>query len=58
MERGKRTMMWFSENCWYVVQTKPRNEGRAQYHLEREGIEILNPLMEAQSSKRGRSGTT
>jgi transcriptional antiterminator RfaH len=48
-------MMWFTENCWYVVQTKPRNEGRAQYHLEREGIETLSPLMEAQSSKRGRS---
>jgi transcriptional antiterminator RfaH len=48
-------MGWFSENCWYVVQTKPRNERRAQRSLEREGIETLNPLMEACSSKRGRS---
>ena len=48
-------MTWLSENCWYVVQTKPRNEQRAQYHLEREGIETLNPLMEAYSSKKGRS---
>jgi transcriptional antiterminator RfaH len=48
-------MNWFSENCWYVVQTKPRNEERAQYYLEKEGVETLNPLMEAHSSRRGRS---
>jgi len=48
-------MTWFSENCWYVVQTKPRNEGRAQFHLEREGIETLNPLMETYCSKGGKS---
>ena len=48
-------MEWLSENCWYVVQTKPRNERRAPHYLEREGIETLNPLMEAYSSKRGRS---
>ena len=32
--------------CWYVVQTKPRNENRALFHLTRAGIETLNPLME------------
>jgi transcriptional antiterminator RfaH len=48
-------MTWLNENCWYVVQTKPRNEGRAQYYLEREGIETLSPLMEAYTSRRGRS---
>ena len=48
-------MTWLTENCWYVVQTKPRNEQRAQYYLEREGIETLSPLMEACRSKRGRS---
>lgn len=51
-------MAWVSENCWYVVQTKPRNEGRAQYHLEREGIETLNPLMEKCRPNRGRSQRT
>jgi transcriptional antiterminator RfaH len=51
-------MNWLSENCWFVVQTKPRNEQRAQYYLEREGIEILNPLMEAYTSRRGRSSKT
>ncbi len=51
-------MMWLTENCWYVVQTKPRNEGRVQYYLEREGIETLTPLMEAYSSKGGRSSKT
>lgn len=51
-------MTWFSENCWYVVQTKPRNEGRAQFHLEREGIETLNPLMETYSSRGGKSTPT
>ena len=48
-------MEWLRENCWYVVQTKPSNEGRAQFYLDREGIETLNPLMEAYISKRGRS---
>jgi transcriptional antiterminator RfaH len=51
-------MTWLSENCWYVVQTKPRNEERAQFHLEREGIETLNPLMEAFRSRRGRARRT
>lgn len=55
---GKRNMTWFSKNCWYVVQTKPRNEERAQFHLDREGIETLSPLMEACSSKGGRSRMT
>jgi transcriptional antiterminator RfaH len=51
-------MQWLGQNCWYVVQTKPRNEERAQYHLRREGIETLNPLMEAYTSKGGRSSKT
>jgi transcriptional antiterminator RfaH len=51
-------MTWLSENCWYVVQTKPRNEERAQFHLEREGIETLNPLMEAFRSRGGRTRKT
>ena len=51
-------MTWLAENCWYVVQTKPSNEQRAQYYLEREGLETLNPLMEAYSSKRGGSSRT
>ena len=48
-------MTWLTENSWYVVQTKPRNEQRAQYYLEMEGVETLNPLMEAYRSKGGRS---
>lgn len=40
---------------WYVVQTKPRNEKRALFHLGRAGIETLNPLMETYTSRSGTS---
>ncbi|NIO05658.1 MAG: hypothetical protein GTN74_13955, partial [Proteobacteria bacterium] len=36
---------------WYVVQTKPKNERRALFHLGRAGIETLNPLMETYASR-------
>ena len=42
---------------WYVVQTKPRNEKRALFHLTRAGIETLNPLMENYRSRSGRPKT-
>jgi transcriptional antiterminator RfaH len=38
---------------WYVIQTKPRNENRALFHIERAGIETLNPLMENCRSRNG-----
>ena len=38
---------------WYVIQTKPRNEKRALFHITRAGIETLNPLMENCSSRSG-----
>jgi len=38
---------------WYVVQTKPKNENRALFHLARAGIETLNPLMETFASRKG-----
>ncbi len=40
---------------WYVVQTKPRNERRALFHLRRAGIETLSPLMETYASRIGGS---
>jgi len=40
---------------WYVVQTKPRNEKRALFHLTRACIETLNPLMESYTSRNGMS---
>ncbi len=40
---------------WYVVQTKPRNEKRAIFHLTRAGIETLNPLMETYTTRSGAS---
>ncbi|MBW2059247.1 MAG: hypothetical protein JRJ26_17300, partial [Deltaproteobacteria bacterium] len=42
------TMTDCSRTCrWYVVQTKPKNERRAIFHLGRAGIETLNPLIES-----------
>ena len=38
---------------WYVIQTKPRNEKRALFHITRAGIETLNPLMENGRSRNG-----
>jgi len=38
---------------WYVIQTKPRNEKRALFHVTRAGIETLNPLMENARSRNG-----
>lgn len=40
---------------WYVVQTKPRNEKRALFHIKRAGIETLNPLIETYTSRNGAS---
>lgn len=38
---------------WYCVQTKPKNEKRALFHLERWGIETLNPQIETYVSRSG-----
>jgi transcription elongation factor/antiterminator RfaH len=34
---------------WYVIQTKPKKETQAAFHLEQEAIEVLYPKMEAVS---------
>lgn len=33
---------------WFVVQTKPRQERRAEEHLRRQGFEVCLPLMEVE----------
>lgn len=40
---------------WYVVQSKPREEGRAQHFLEEKGLQTYLPLMEDVSIKGCRS---
>jgi transcription elongation factor/antiterminator RfaH len=40
---------------WYVVQTKPKKEQVAVFHLEQESIEVFFPKMEAASIVYGRS---
>lgn len=32
------------QRCWYVVQTKPREEKVAEQHLQRQGFEVFLPL--------------
>jgi transcriptional antiterminator RfaH len=38
--------------CWLLVYTKPRAEALALEHLERQGFEVLCPLMRAQKLRR------
>ncbi len=33
-------------NLWYVIQTKPKEEGKASAYLSDKGVEILSPLIE------------
>jgi FlaA1/EpsC-like NDP-sugar epimerase len=40
---------------WYCIQTKPRNEKRALFHVRRAGIETLQPLIEDDPKKKGMS---
>ena len=37
---------------WLVAFTKPRSEVLAQEHLERQGFEVLCPLMRVQKKRR------
>lgn len=40
---------------WYVIQTKPRKEEVAVFHIEREGIEVFFPRMKAVAIKNGKA---
>jgi transcription elongation factor/antiterminator RfaH len=40
---------------WYVIQTKPKKEEAAVFHLEHESIEVFFPKMEAASIVYGKS---
>ncbi|GFM84022.1 transcription antitermination protein RfaH [Pseudomonas cichorii] len=37
---------------WYLIQTKPRQEGRAQEHLQRQNFECYRPLTASDNRKR------
>jgi transcriptional antiterminator RfaH len=39
--------------AWYVVQTKPRQEFRAQDHLQRQGFRCILPLIRLEKIRRG-----
>lgn len=40
--------------AWLVAFTKPRSELIAQEHLERQGFEVLCPMMRVQKQRRGK----
>ncbi|NBB12880.1 transcription/translation regulatory transformer protein RfaH [Pseudomonas sp. SLFW] len=42
---------------WYLIQTKPRQEGRAQEHLQRQHFECYRPVKHGEK-KRGSRGPT
>ena len=42
---------------WYLIQTKPRQEARAQEHLERQHFECYRPLKGAPLTRRGSRST-
>ena len=37
---------------WYLIQTKPRQEARAQEHLQRQHFECYRPLKVSEAKKR------
>lgn len=41
---------------WYVVYAKPRNEPRAQFHLENKGVEVFFPRLLILGSHSPRNG--
>lgn len=43
-----------NDESWYVVQTKPRQEFRAQEHLRNQGIRCVLPTIQAEKIRRGR----
>ena len=38
---------------WYVVQTKPREEEKATFYLEKENVEVYQPKMEVYTWRHG-----
>lgn len=56
-DSGKRMSDYLSENkleTWYVVQTKPRQELRANANLENQGIEAALPMITLERIRRGK----
>ena len=43
-----------ASTAWYVVHTKPRNEGRALENLQNQGFECFLPIMEVEKRVRQR----
>lgn len=45
-------------HCWYVVQTKPRQELRAQANLENQAFDVALPMLTLERIKRGKRTPT
>ena len=43
-----------SRHCWYVVQTKPRQELRARANLENQAFDVALPMLTLERIKRGK----
>jgi transcriptional antiterminator RfaH len=41
---------------WYVIQTKPKEEGKASSYLSTKGVEIFAPLTETFTTRSGKIG--
>ena len=41
-------------NLWYVIQTKPKEESKAESYLSTKGVKIFNPLLETFHARHGR----
>jgi len=57
----KRRGWWMSNHqspvtgdSWYVVQTKPRQEFRAEAHLRNQGLRCVLPTLQAERIRRGK----
>jgi transcriptional antiterminator RfaH len=48
------TSSTLAKPAWYVVQTKPREAGRAEVNLVRQGYRVYHPMLHVERIRRGR----
>ena len=49
-----RTIKYFGNFCWFVIQTKPRDEHRVKTHLLNQEIETFLPLFGTHQYRNGK----
>jgi len=50
---GNKWLHTMNGQDWYIVQTKPKQEQRAEQHLQEQGAEVYSPLFTSEVIRRG-----